>query len=313
MDYETTSVHPGAPLVVTVFGLGCGAMANLYGPLARQVTDEIAVGLSSFDGLLGRPHHLLDGSTDVLDPNFGEEPEDSDDGESPRVRFIVFSSLPADALIRKLTLAQGGRIAVSGRLVIDRNDVDLSLNMWDVARPNLLASRALFGAPAELPGLLARAIGTLAHSLGAAASLDSAVAEAQRSIGTESFAALQAYAAATDRLRRASLSPRGEVHHESVAQALCSALGEDPDYPGPRRLLVEHSIGRFSVGDTTYCRVLVEELRALGAVRLDYALLIFEALVVQGLDTEAAVHLRELERDYGGDSRVVAASERLTK
>ncbi|MEO1266899.1 MAG: hypothetical protein AAFX99_02310 [Myxococcota bacterium] len=284
--------------LIEVFSIGCGARAQGYGPLARQITDDLAYCLSGFDDLIARPHHLLGLPIEDLDPNLGEgfDPALDPDGELPdRIAFILFSSLPSDALVRQLTRERGAGMALSGRMVFEGAQVDLSMNLWDVGPPNLLWCRALFGALDQLPTMLIEAVGHLAYSLQAhgAQTLDAARTRVAQRVGTHSFSALRHYAAASDMMRRTRLDIRQTPNPQTLLLSLCSALNADPDYMAPQLMCLEYSLERLKAKDIAYAQALLERLSKLREPRLLFDLLRFEAhLCLDQTDSDA----RQLQR-----------------
>jgi len=317
-DGERQGMDEASPLrLIAVFALGCGAGMRFRGPLARQVTDDIAGALSRFGTLVAQPQHLIAvGDPEQVDPTLeeGVELDQVGGGDSPRLKFILFSTLPSDSMVRSLSRSAGARLALSGRLVIEGDSVDLALNLWDVGPPNLLWCRLLYGDLETLPELVADAVGHLAHRLEdpAAEDLDAAIATAQRSIGTRSQRALWAYASVTEKLRRAALDPRASVNVREVTAGLVSTLQLDPAYEAPRLLLFEQALDRLRARDVDYAATLVTELGRLGEDRLVYGLLKLEALLLLGRRDEAQAVVRALEARWPADARVAAARGRLS-
>ncbi|MBH24276.1 MAG: hypothetical protein CMH57_07480 [Myxococcales bacterium] len=309
-----------SPRLIEVFSIGCGARAQGYGPLARQLTDLLAHGLSGFDGLVARPHHLLGSPLDeaTLDPNLeeGYDPSLDPNGELPdRIAFILFSSLPSDALVRRLARERGVRLALSGRMVLEGRQVDLSMNLWDVEPPNLLWCRALFGDLEELPAMVSHAIALLAYSLQAsgAETRELAAARAAERVGTRSYSALRHFAAATELLRRARLTPNRPLNHGALPLSLCAAIAADPDYEAPRIMLLEHSVARFKVGDQSYAQALLDRLSKLREPRLLFDLLRVEAHLCLGQTESATRQLDRAETAWGEDPHLRAARDRLSR
>lgn len=320
MEASTTaesqrSVGPRRPLLV--FALGCGAGMRFRGALARQITDDLAQALSRFPTLAARPMHLIEGEAPaILDPNLSEDAEVTqvEEGASgPRLRFVLYASLPADAVVRELTRASGHRLALSGRLVIDGDAVDLALNLWDVGPPNLLWCRVFYGRLGELASLVAAAAGELAFALEdpAAPTRAEAVSRAEASLGVPSTEAWSALASVTERLRRAALYPEEPLRHGEIARGLVATIRQAPTWETPRLLLLEHGLERLAARDQGYAAALLESVARAGVSGLLLDLLQLEALLVLGDRDDAARHLRLVEERWPGDPRVAQARARL--
>lgn len=320
MADTTPPRSPAPPRLITVFAPGCGAQTFGFGPLARQLADSIADGLNAFGGLLAQPHHLLglDDPEAITDPNLEEGFDPALDEDAPlpdRIEFILFSSLPSDALVRRLALERGAPYAVSGRLVVEGQDVDLALNVWDVGPPNLLGCSALFGTLSELPELVAQVIGDTAWRLQAdgAARRDQARDRAREALGTSNYHALRYYAAATDLLRRAALRPNARPRSAELLATLCAALAEDPSYAAPRVLLLEQAVACLRRNDEAAIQALSRGLERLDPdAHMIFALLRIEAYVALGDLPAAETCLKRAAATFGADDpRVQAAQRRL--
>ena len=317
MSQQAEEQNVSGPRFISVFALGCGAGMRFRGALARQITDDIASALDRFETLNARPQHLIAvGEPGQVDPTLDEDEGGSqldESGETPSLRFILFSTLPADSVVRSITQASGDDLALSGRMVIDGDQVDLALNLWDVGPPNLLWCRLLFGYMEDLPEMVANVVAHLAHRLEApgALFLVAALAIARRSIGTRSDGALWAYSTVTDKIRRASLDEGFKLRHSEIAAGLVSVLDIDPDYEAPRLLLVEHALDRLGARDEAYASSLLRALDRLSERRMVYDLLRVEAAMVLGDKAQARSVLDHARVSWPEDPRVKLAIRRV--
>jgi hypothetical protein len=304
------TADPGAVRLIEVFGLSIGrGDPSMLGPTARFATDTLARALSGFDDLIARPHHALLGAD--LDANLGPAPED-DTIPVDRVRFILREALPVNGILRRLTLQQGGAIALTGRIGMDRDNLVLALNLWDVRGAVLLWCTALTTAADDLPKILGQVAGDAAWSLQAsgAESRSEAINTAKQAVGTDSLGAFEAMAGAVERIRRASVG--GEPPPpDQIARVLIGALEQDPHYEAPRLLLTEIAIERLRQGDAAFAKALLATIGRLTDDRLIYGLLRFEAQLVLGRIDAAADLLSAFDARYPGHVSLAKARGRL--
>ena len=234
---------PGAARLIEVFGLSIGRGNPIaLGPVARFATDALARALSGFDDLIARPHHAILGAD--IDFNLAEFDENNIPAD--RVRFILNEALPVDGTLRRLTREQGGTIAMTGRMGLDRDHLALALNIWDVEHAVLLWCTALTAAAEDLPRVLAHTAAEAAWSLQAsgAASKAEAAVRAEAAVGTRSRLAFETMASATEQIRKAEVEGR-QVSPGQIVRVLIGALEQDPDYDAPRLLLTEIAIAQL--------------------------------------------------------------------
>lgn len=293
--------------LLTVFGLGSSWGTFTLGPIIRQVTEDLAMALSAFPGLVARPHHLIYDAS--LDPNLDDLDPDVIDEGRPRIRFILPHALPSDSLVRQLASQQGTPVALTGRLDIHRKDFELALNVWDTSRPNLLYCGWDQGEVDNLLGTLAGRAGAIARAFGVADE-ELAVNAAARAFGTSSWPAYETYSAATEKLRNLVLGTGG-ARHTDIPRLLCSALSLDAQFEKPRLLLVEHAMQRLTTADAQYAAALLDGLNKLKSDWVVYGLLRFEAMLVQDNIKAAARLLSDLRLQFPGEKALTAAQRRL--
>ncbi len=296
--------------LVTVFGLGSSWGTFTLGPIIRQVTEDVAWGMSRHPGLLARPHHLMvDGP---LDPNLDPDSDPEDPYGPPRVRFILPHALPSTSLVRTLAAQQGTPLAVTGRLDIHRKEFELALNIWDTGPPNLLYCAWEQGDSDTLLPTLAR------HTVGMARALTGLeidepddVEERTRAVfGTASWGAFEAYASATDKIRNLQVGSGG-ARPTDIPRLLCSALTTDPNYDRPRVLLLEHATRYLGQASVDYAQTLLDGVNTLRGDRLVYGLLRFESLLVLDKRQVAGQLLADLRKRFPGAAALDGAAARL--
>lgn len=292
---------------LVVYSLSSAGPARFAGPLARQASDALARMISAFPGAVARTHHMLDPDT-ALDSTL--EAEERDPVE---MRFVLMSSLPSGAMLRWLTLEQGGQLALTGRLEPGRDGVRLALNLWDTGSPMSLLWCCVLDLDRErLPEALAQAAARLAWSLELSPDLDLAGQIAQEALGTRHGGAWEAWATATDRLRLQAMGQPAEKHLEaSVIRALCRALSQDPRFEAPRLLLAEQAMASLRQGDRDAADALLRGLEPLGDRFLLYGLLRLEAHLCLEQPQEARQVYEALREPFAGHAALEAARGRL--
>jgi hypothetical protein len=291
--------------LLTVFGLGSTWGTFTLGPIIRQVTEDLAWGLSQSTALTARPHHLMvDGG---VDPNLDPQDQGPQDDGPPRIRFILPHALPSRSLVRTLAAQQGTPLALTGRLDLHRTAFELALNVWDTGPPNLLYCAWEEGESDTLLQTLASHVGRIRRALSATEELG---ADATTVFGTESWGAFEAYAAATDKIRTLQVSGGGG-RAADIPRILSSALTSDPDYEKPRILLLEHAMRHLRNGDKEYAQTLMDAVNTLRGDRVVYGLLRFEALLVLEKEEAARALLTDLRKRFANAPALTGAAQRL--
>lgn len=292
---------------ITVYGLGSGLSERYAGPLARQATEALAEGLSGFAGLLGRAHYLLEEGEGLDGTLLGLTGE-----PSMSSRFVLMSSTPSGSMLRALTQEQGGHLALTGRLDPGREEVWLSLNLWDTRSPmTLWWCRAERFERELLPARLGELLGALAWSLGAAGSLEEALTRGAALVGTRDMGAWESWASAADRLRQRALG-QGDGEDAEILRSLCQALSRDPGFGAARGLLLEQAMVSLGQGDERAAEALLRGLGELEEGDIE-GLLRVEALLCLRRGDEALRAAQALARARPDDPAAQAALGRAQR
>jgi hypothetical protein len=292
---------------VVVYSLSSAMPDRVAGFLARQASDALARMLSAFPEAVARTHHMID-PEDALDSTLEE-----DERDPVQMRFVLMSSLPSGALLRTLTLEQGGQLALTGRLDPSRDRVRLTVNLWSTGSPmSLLWCCVLDVDREQLPLALSQIAARVAWSLELCPSRTQAQEITRQALGTLHGGAWEAWATATDHLRLQALGQAPQKSQDvSVTRALCHALGQDPRFEAARLLLAEQAMSSLRQGDRSVADALLRGLEPLGDRFLIYGLLRMEAHLCLDQVQEARQLLIGLQEAFAGHSALEAASRRL--